>query len=143
VSLDHPEQLRQTFQKAAQAAMLSVRIESATIEKTGPGFLAGHVSVDASSAKHNGDIYIAVAIERTVTDVKAGENQGKKLTNVSVVKSLTRVGKLEKGKDLSVRFRVKLWEGMSPDNLRVVAFVQEPDGGIILGATMVKGVRQE
>jgi len=123
--------------------MLSVRIESATIEKTGPGFLAGHVSVDASSAKHNGDIYIAVAIERTVTDVKAGENQGKKLTNVSVVKSLTRVGKLEKGKDLSVRFRVKLWEGMSPDNLRVVAFVQEPDGGIILGATMVKGVRQE
>jgi hypothetical protein len=137
------EHVRQTLERVAQATMLPVRIKSAMIEKTGPGILTGLVAVDASSYKGNGDVYIAAAIERTTTDVAAGENQGKKLTNIAVVKSLVRVGKLKRERDFTGVFRVKLWEGMNPGNLRVVAFVQEPDGGKVLGAAMVRGFGQE
>jgi hypothetical protein len=137
------KQVRQIFEKVSKSAMLPLRIDSAKIERAGPGILTGRVAIDASSNEHNGDVYIAAAIERTTTDVIAGENQGKRLTSIAVVKSLFRLGKLENGEKFTEAFRVKLWEGMNPDNLRVVAFVQEPDGGKVLGATMVRGIRQE
>jgi hypothetical protein len=83
---------------------------------------------------------VAVALDRTQTDVLAGENNGKKLTNVGVVKDLTKIGKLEKGKSFDQTFRVKLWPGADPANLRVVAFVQESGQGKVVGAAMTKEI---
>jgi hypothetical protein len=96
------------------------------------------VAVDATSEKHGGDVFVAVALDRTQTDVLAGENNGKKLTNVAVVRDLVKVGKLEKGKSFDAPFTVKLWPGADPANLRVVAFVQGSDLGKVLGAGMTK-----
>ncbi len=129
--------IRQTFEKAAMQPMLPVKLTSVAV---GPDALTGRVAVDGTSEKHGGDVFVAVALDRTKTDVLAGENNGKKLTNVGVVKDLVRVGKLEKGKRFEAPFTVKLWSGADTRNLRVVAFVQGGNLGKVLGAAMTKEV---
>lgn len=130
-------QIRQTFDKAAAQPMLPVKISSVAV---GPGSLTGRVAVDGTAEKHGGDVFVAVALDRTQTDVLAGENGGKKLTNIGVVKDLVRVGRLEKGKGFDAPFTVKLWPGADAGNLRVVAFVQGGDMGKVMGAAMTKEI---
>jgi hypothetical protein len=72
----------------------------------------------------------------TPSEVKAGENNGRKLSHVAVVQSLTKVGSLEKGKSFAQDVQVKLNSKADPGNLRVIAFVQEPGPGKVLGATL-------
>jgi hypothetical protein len=139
----HPwktDEVKQSLAKAAGEPLMPVRIESAALANGDPGTLTGRVEADGSAQKHGGDVYLAVALDKAETDVLAGENNGKKLTNVAVVKNLTKIGKLEKGKSFDQEFRVKLWPGVDPANLRVVAFVQEPGQGKVLGAGMTKEI---
>jgi hypothetical protein len=134
------EQVRDELEHAAATPMMPVRIEQAALAAGTPGILTGKIDADGSAEKHGGDVYLAVALDKTLTDVLAGENDGKKLTNVAVVKELTKVGKLEKGKNFDGPFRVKLWAGADPANLRVIAFVQESGPGKVLGAAMTKEI---
>lgn len=135
-----PDQIRQSFSQLAAAPMLPVSIESSALEAGDPGFLTGQVVVDGAAHKLSGDVYLAVALDKTVTDVLAGENDGKKLTNVAVVMDLVKIGKLEKGKDFQQDFHVRLWNGADAANLRVVAFVQESGEGKVLGAAMTRTI---
>jgi hypothetical protein len=131
------DEAKASLEKAAQAQTMAMKIEGAAVAG---GELTGKVQVDGSAQKHGGDVYVAVALDKTQTDVLAGENNGKKLTNVSVVQALVKIGKVEKGKDFDGPFHVKLWADADPGNLRVVAFVQEPGLGKVLGATMTKEI---
>lgn len=136
------DQVRQSLTKLASASMLPVRIASAALEPGEPDVLTGQVTVDAATQKHGGDVYLAVALDKTVTDVLGGENHGTTLTNIAVVKDLVKIGKLEKGRDFQQSFRVKLWKDADASNLRLVAFVQEPGEGKVLGATMTREIRK-
>ena len=131
------QQTKQSLEKAAGAQMMAVRIDGAALAS---GELTGRVEADGGAQKHSGEVYVAVALDKTLTDVLAGENDGKKLTNVAVVKDLVKIGKLEKGKNFDQTFRVKVWPGADAGNMRVVAFVQEPGQGRILGAGMTKEI---
>lgn len=133
-------EIRALFEKSAELATVPVRIESAGVEG---GELTGKVAVDATAEKHGGDVWVAVALNTTQTDVLAGENGGKKLTNVAVVKDLVRVGKVEKGKSFEDPFAIRLWAGADPANLRVVAFVQGSDLGHVVGAAMTREIAGE
>jgi hypothetical protein len=81
-----------------------------------------------------------VALDKTLTDVLAGENNGHKLTNVAVVKEMVKVGKLDKGKSLDQAFKVKVGPDADAANLRVVAFVQESGPGKVVGAAMTREI---
>jgi hypothetical protein len=126
--------------KAAGAPMIAVRVESAALASGEPSVLTGRVVVEGASEKRSGDVYVAVALDKTQTDVLAGENDGKKLTNVAVVKELVKIGKLEKGRSFDQPFRIRLWSGVDPSNLRVVALVQEAGLGKVVGAGMTKEI---
>jgi hypothetical protein len=58
------------------------------------------------------------------------------LAHVSVVQSLNKVGSLEKGKAFTKDVQLKLNSKSDPSNLRVIAFVQEPGPGKVLGAAL-------
>jgi len=58
--------------------------------------------------------------------------------HVAVVQELTKVGKLPKGKTFAQDLQLKLKPGIDPKNLRLVAFVQEPGPGKLLGAAVTK-----
>ena len=131
------QQTSQNLTKAAGTPMIPVRLSSAAVSA---GSLTGHIEVDGSADKKNADVFVAVAIDKTLTDVLAGENNGRKLENVAVVKAMVKVGKLEKGKTFDQPFTVKLWPNADPANLRVIAFVQESGPGKVLGAGMTKDI---
>lgn len=138
----HPwkaDEVKASLDKAAEAPMVTMRIEGAVLAGDE---LTGKVEADGSGGKH-GDVFVAVALEKTETDVLGGENNGKKLTHVAVVKELVKVGKLSKGKNFDEPFRLKLWPGADAGNMRVVAFVQEPGPGKVLGAAMTRKIEKE
>ena len=130
------DEAKANLDKAALAETMAVKIDGVALAG---GELTGKVEADGSSGKH-GDVFVAVALEKTQTDVLGGENNGKKLTNVGVVKALVKIGKVEKGKSFDQDFKVKLWPDADPGNLRVVAFVQEPGPGKVLGAALTKEI---
>ncbi|MGB7136934.1 MAG: DUF1223 domain-containing protein [Acidobacteriaceae bacterium] len=135
--------IKQTFEKAATLATVPVHLSGVTLAAGDPTSLSGKVTVDATGEKHSGDVFVAVALNQTQTDVLAGENDGKKLTNIAVVRDLVKVGKLEKGKSFEDPFTIKLWPGADPANLRVVAFVQQGDMGHVLGAAMTQAIGKD
>jgi hypothetical protein len=84
--------------------------------------------IDAPQVR-NGDIWIALTQGRTVSHVAHGENAGRTLGHVGVVRSLTKLS--------SAHGRVmidKMWDS----DLRVVAFVQDGHSGRILQAVQKK-----
>lgn len=80
------------------------------------------------------EVYIAVALNRAESQVSSGENAGHRLAHVSVVRRLTKVGVLKRGQALSQDVHLNP-EGVSDfHNLRLIAFVQTPQQGRVLGA---------
>lgn len=134
-----PERAQQILAKAANAPMIAVHVNSVTVSAGSPAALNGHIEAD-SGTQSRGEVFVAVALDKALTDVLAGENSGRKLTNIAVVRKMVRIGKLEKGRTFDQAFSIRLWPDADPANLRVVAFVQEPGPGRVLGAAMTKEI---
>jgi len=133
-----PEQARQVFQKDLAAPKVSVQINSVKVDPTTPAVLHAHIAVSGDSAKRNADIFVAIALDHAESQVSAGENAGHHLTHVAVLQELTKVGKLAKGKNFDEDVQLKLKLGTEAKNVRIVAFVQEPGPGRVLGAALQK-----
>jgi hypothetical protein len=65
-----------------------------------------------------------------------GENGGRTLTHTAVVRTMVKVGTAPRGQAFIREAQVKLEPGLSRDNLRVIAFVQEVHQGKVLGAAV-------
>ena len=75
------------------------------------------------------DVLIAVADESDESQVLAGENDGRKLTHVAVLRSLTKSGVVSKSAGWSGDVKIPL-ERPGRKALRVVAIVQTPAGRV-------------
>lgn len=128
-------QAKQACQKAASEQKIPIRISAVSVE--GSNTLRAHLETDAlPDSVRKADLYVVVALDHTESQVKAGENNGRKLTHVAVVESLTKVGSLSKDKTFAKDVEVKLNAKADPSNLRLIAFVQEPGPGKVLGAAL-------
>lgn len=138
----HPwqrEQVEQSFEKVAQTPSIPVRLDSLAF-LSATGVLNGRIAADGSSEKHSGDVFVAVALDHAESSVQSGENSGRHLAHVAVVRELRKVGKLEKGKSFEQPFQIRLWPGADRANLRVIAFVQESGPGRIIGSAVTKTI---
>jgi hypothetical protein len=132
------EQIIRIFQEATAAAKVPVRISEVSVDGGDSAFLRMRIEANGSSDKHNADVFVVVALDRVESQVLHGENAGQRLTHVAVVQQLTKVGKLAKGQSFGQIVQFKLKPGTDPKNVRIVAFVQEPGPGKILGAALRK-----
>jgi hypothetical protein len=82
-----------------------------------------------------GDLYAALVEPAAATEVKGGENGGRTLRHVGVVRGLRRIGSLQDLAKGQVRFSIDGPEKMG--GMRVVVFAQGTDAGTILGAATV------
>jgi len=129
----------QAIEKARVLDKVAVRISSLSLADART--LTAHLEADAlpaSSKAGKAEVYVAVALNRAESQVLRGENEGTRLTHVAVVRSLAKVGTLEKGKSFTGDVSVKAEPGADPASLRVIAFVQEPGLGRVLGAAVGK-----
>lgn len=123
------DRANQAFAAARGLPKVAVRISALKVEN---GNLRAHIETDALPA--NTEVFIALALDHAQSQVLRGENGGHRLEHVAVVRNLTRVGK--SGKKEAFSQDVSLPADSSDSPYRLVAFVQEPNQGRILGAAV-------
>ena len=132
------QQIERALQQAAATPKIPVRLEGVGVDPANPALLRAHVVANANTDKHNAEVYLAIALDHADSQVLRGENGGRHLAHTAVVQQLVRIGKLEKGQGFAQDVEVKLPPGISAHNLRVIAFVQVPGPGKLLGAALWK-----
>ena len=100
------------------------------------------VSVAARQSLPRGDIYAALVDLTASTEVKSGENGGRRLDHVSVVRSLQRIGKLQDLSNAPIPFRLTAPSEESIQHMSLVVFAQLPDQGAIRGVATIPAQRQ-
>jgi hypothetical protein len=121
-------EVTQVIARAAQKTKLPVSIRATS----------GVAHVEANSGGVNADLYLIVASDRAVSKVLRGENGGHMLTHVAVARSITRIGKWEgAARDLPLPAESKK-EALQPGETRVIAILQDPQTGRILGAAQTR-----
>jgi len=102
--------------------------------------LGVHVEVDPlgpSIAVHSASLFLAIADDSDESQVSRGENAGRTLKHVAVLRSLVSVGTVGKtdkvSRDISVKFSS---EGGRP--LRIVGIIQESTAGRVLGVASAR-----
>jgi hypothetical protein len=131
VGNDGPHALR-AIQHAAQATKLLLTLSRPVVDGNR---ISATVSTTAPLAQLHGDLYAALVDPTDTTDVRHGENGGKQLQHVGVVRVMQRIGSL---KDLGAprEFSLKAPADAVPANMRVVVFAQSGGQGPVLGAAM-------
>jgi hypothetical protein len=90
-----------------------------------------------SNANKSANILLAIADETDESSVSGGENAGRRLRHVAVLRSLTRVGTLD-GSDEFSRDVTANVNPVKPGNFRVVAIAQEATTGRVWGVGMAR-----
>jgi|SRR4029077_13476702 hypothetical protein len=128
---------KQAIEKARDLEKTTVRISG--VSRENPGTLQAHVETDPlpeSSRARKADVYVVLALNHAESQVAGGENKGRRISHVAVLQSLTKVGTVEKSKNFAQDVRVKIDPRVDHTNLRLIAFVQEPGQGKVLGAAL-------
>ncbi|MCU1269831.1 MAG: hypothetical protein JWN74_1125 [Acidobacteriaceae bacterium] len=117
--------------KAVAIPKVNVEILSAHVEN---GKVQAHVKVAEVSSK--ADVFLALALDHAQSQVLRGENGGRRLEHVAVVKRLTAIGQTKKGEPFSKDVTIAL--DHPGQAYRLIAFVQEASEGKVLGATVTR-----
>jgi hypothetical protein len=123
---------RQAAEEASKAEKIAVKVSAAHLDSS--HILALHIDVaqlPASSTAPSADILLAVADERDESHVSGGENGGRTLRHIAVVRSLAKVGTVDQSGELSRDVKISLDRASA--NMRLIAFVQEAKTGRIWG----------
>ena len=132
-----PRLANQSFEKAREPEKIPVHLSSISWEDAST--LRAHVEagpLPASAGARRAEVYLVAALDHAESQVLRGENKGRRLTHVAVVLSMTKIGTTEKGKGFAEEVHIKLDARRNLAQLRVVAFVQEPGPGRVLGAAI-------
>jgi hypothetical protein len=114
------------IEEAAQRPKLEIAL--ANPEISGKSL---EVTVTAPAHPH-GDLYAVLADDHDQSSVARGENAGRRLEHVAVMRSIRKLGSLDKGFDRQIRLDLP---HSSNDKMRLVVFAEERGTGHILGVT--------
>jgi hypothetical protein len=129
VSGSDRQRASQVFEKAGTQPKVSLQISSVTVEK---GAVRAHI--ESGTLPSAAEVFVALALDHAESQVLHGENGGHHLEHVAVARNLTSAGKVAKGATVAKDVRLKAKP--SDAGYRLIAFVQEPNQGRILGAAV-------
>jgi len=125
---------RRSITVAAQKTKLNLSLSRPMVDARK---ISASVSLPASSvSSSHGELYAALVDATDFTDVRNGENGGRRLQHVGVVRNLQRIGSL---KDLGagpLNFSLNAPGDANVVNMRVVVFAQQSNQGNVLGAVV-------
>ena len=125
------QKVRAVIRQALEERKVGIRIRPAA-----PGDAAVTIEVDPlpEGTTQKANVYLAHAAERGTSDVLGGENQGRTLRYVSIVRNIQRVGSI--GGRETFKKQVSIRAAGAPLESRLIAFVQEAGNGRVWGAAM-------
>jgi hypothetical protein len=127
-----PELARKAIARALAVPKIAVRMSAISVD-------AGnilHAHVETGAVPSDAEVVVAIALNHAESEVLRGENGGRTLTHTAVVRRMVKIGTARPGLAFAQDVQVKLEPGLTRDNLRVIAFVQEIHQGRILGAAV-------
>ena len=101
--------------------------------------MRAHIETEAltdSFGSHEAEVYVAVALNHAESEVSRGENGGQRLAHTAVVRTLFKIGSVHLGQSFAQDVQLKLESGTDPHNLRLIAFLQQPHQGRVIGAAV-------
>jgi hypothetical protein len=122
------------------AAMQKIAVSITSVRGNPNGKVSLNVQTEplpASSGAPSANVLIAVADDKDVSSVDRGENSGRTLTHVAVLRELKTVGTVDKAKGFSSDVETDI-PASSPKKLRIVVIVQEGHEGKIAGVASVR-----
>jgi len=131
VGSDETQALR-AVEKAGRKMKVPVALD--VVHRNGAS-LEVHLRADsllASMAESAASVMVAVADDTDESRVGAGENSGRSLKHIAVLRKLVSAGSISKTSGLDREMAIGIDAGMA-DHLRVVAFVQGSGPGRVLG----------
>lgn len=117
--------------QAAQTPKINLTLTQPAIDGK---HISCSVSASGASTLPRGDLYAVLVDPAATTEVKSGENGGKHLDHVSVVRSFQRVGKIQDLTKGPVSFKLTAPSEAAAPGMRLVVFAQLPDQGAVKGA---------
>jgi hypothetical protein len=123
----------QVIKNTIKTAKLPVVLSS--IHREDDNTLAAHIEVgpsDSSGRRAPAQVLIALADNSVQSSVRGGENSGRTLKHVAVVRNLTLVGTIDNAGMFSKDVTVNT-ENTDQRDLRIIAIVQERGVGRVLG----------
>ena len=96
------------------------------------------IHLASGDLKNEATVYVALAENKVQSQVAGGENGGRLLTQVAVVRVLSPVGTVKAGSSFSKDVVVPMPARIPANGMRVVAFLQDGKSRKILGATEEK-----
>jgi hypothetical protein len=124
---------REYIMAAAAAPKVGVSVD---VDPPAPGSdrVSMRIGVNASPARASKvELMLAVAENGLVSDVRRGENAERTLSHIGVVRSLTRVAQFDAARGLTTTESVRLDPAWRRDQLRLVAFAQDPVSHAVIG----------
>jgi hypothetical protein len=96
---------------------------------------AGGVQIDVENAPISAGVFLALAEDSAASDVAAGENKGRRLVHVAVVRNLRKIGSVKRGAGFSQLASLPA----TAAEQRIVVFLQEGTSGPVVGAAELLG----
>lgn len=122
--------------RAIAKAGLSVPLELSEVVRDGNKI---HLRVRSAEVPANVIVYVAFADDKARSEVARGENSGRTLNHVAVVRRLSNIGIADTQHNFDKQITLPLgWEPKS--GVRVIAFLEDRGTGAILGATRYAGL---
>jgi hypothetical protein len=131
------QEARLAIQRAAARAKARLRIEPGPAGgNAGPPRWTIHVDSLPPRAPAKVDVFVAITESELSSEVTRGENRGRRLRHTSVVRILRTIGEVENspGVKFEQEIQLRLDPGWKRENLRIVAFLQQPGPARVIGA---------
>ena len=123
--------------KAAKAISDALKTPKATIEIV-PTEEKFKVKISNIPAHQNATVFLAVTEDNLASNIKGGENSGKKLEHTSVVRDLKSFGMLvAEQSNLELESALPTQPNWKRDNLKLIVFVQENASRKIIGVNRI------
>ena len=123
--------------KSQKAILEAAKTPKATvgIEQTADKY---KIKISDVPAHENATIFLAITEDNLASNVKSGENSGRKLEHTSVVRDLQSLGMLAaEQKNLALENTLQIQPNWKRENLKLVVFVQENASRKVLGVNRI------
>lgn len=132
---------RRALKAIREAAMLKKAPVCASLGASDDGTTSIHVEAgpltSTTDAAESANVFLGIADESDESQVSRGENAGRTLRHVAVLRDLTRIGTVNASDPFSRDVKLNL-NSKSARKLRAVVIIQEPEVGKILGAALTR-----